>query len=235
LFPPPLQWSIVEKTCRENNTDALFSLEIFDTDTKISYQALKTDVKTPLGIIPGLGQQADMLTTVKTGWRIYDPSDKIILDEYALSRDITFTGRGISPVVAAAALIGRKEAVKQVGNKAGQAYAWRLLPYELRVTRDYYVKGSDNFKTAMRKARTGNWDQAGQLWEKETTNPKGIIAGRACYNMAIISEINGDLDMAIQWAQKAYEDYNNRLALRYIDVLNYRKNSNRILQSQEER
>jgi hypothetical protein len=176
-----------------------------------------------------------MLTIVKTGWRIYDPSGRNILDEYALSEDITFTGRGISPVLAAAALIGRKEAVKQVGNKAGQAYAWRLLPYELRVTRDYYVKGTDNFKTARRKAQTGKWDQAGQLWEKETANPTGKIAGRACYNMAIISEINGDLDLAIKWAQKAYEDYGNRLALRYIDILEYRKTSNRILQGQEEK
>jgi hypothetical protein len=219
----------------ENKVDALFALEVFDTDTKISYQAIKSDIKSPLSLIPGLEQQADMLTTVKTGWRIYDPSAKIILDEFALTRDITFSGRGLTPMVAATALIGRKDAVKQVGNKAGQAYAWRLLPYELRVTRDYYVKGTGNFKLAMRKARTGNWDQAGQLWEEETANPKGKIVGRACYNMAISSEINGDLDLAIQWAQKAYEDYNIRLALRYIDILEYRKTSNRILQSQEER
>jgi hypothetical protein len=176
-----------------------------------------------------------MLTSVKTGWRIYDPSSKSILDEYTLWEDITFTGKGINPMVAAAALIDRKEAVKQVGNKAGHSYALRLLPYELSVTRDYYVKGTDNFKTAKRKAQTGNWDQAGQIWEKETDNPKEKIAGRACYNMAIISEINGDIDLAIKWAQKAYEDYNNHLALKYVDILNYRKTSNRILQDQEER
>lgn len=235
IFPAPLEWSLVEKTCRDNNIDALFALEVFDTDTKISYQARKTSIKTPLGSIPSLEHQADMLTIVKTGWRIYDPTGRNILDEYALAKDITFTARGINPVIAAAALIDRKEAVKEVGNKAGQAYAWRLLPNELRVTRDYYVKGTDNFKTAKRKAQTGNWDQAGQLWEKETTNPKGKIAGRACYNMAIISEINGDLDVAVKWAQKAYEDFNNRLALKYIDILNYRKTSNSILESQEQK
>jgi len=235
IFPAPLSWDIVESTCRDNNVDALFALEVFDTDTKISYQARKAGIKTPLGTIPSLEQQADMLTIVKTGWRIYDPAGRNIIDEYAFSEDITFTARGINVVIAAAALIDRKEAVKEVGNKAGQGYALRLLPNELRVTRDYYVKGTDNFKTAKRKAQTGNWDQAGQLWEKETTNPKGKVAGRACYNMAIISEINGDLDLAVKWAQKAYEDYKNRLALRYIDILNYRKTSNRILKDQEQK
>ncbi len=235
LFPPPLDWEFVAKTCSENQVDALFTLELFDTDTKISYAARKTGIKTPLGVIPALEHQADMLTTVKTGWRIYDPAGKNILDEFAVNRDITFSGRGINPVVAAAALIGRKQAVKEVGMKAGQLYAQRLLPFELRVNRDYYVKGTNNFKIAKRKAQTGNWDQAGELWNKETTNPKTKIAGRACYNMAIISEINGDLDLAVKWAQKSYEDYNNRLALRYIDILNYRRNSNRILESQQGR
>jgi hypothetical protein len=50
----------------------------------------------------------------------------------------------------------------------------------------------------------------------------------------VISFEGKDLDLAISWAQKAYEDYKNRLALRYIDILEYRKTSNRILQNQEQ-
>jgi hypothetical protein len=235
LFPSPLDWEFVAKICSENQVDALFSLELYDTDTKISYATRKTDLKTPFGVIPALEHQADMLTLVKTGWRIYDPTSKNILDEFAVNQDITFSGRGINPVVAAAALVDRKQAVKEVSVKAGQSYALRLLPTQLRVTRDYYVKGTDNFKIAKRKAQTGNWDQAGELWKSETTNPKAKIAGRACYNMAIISEINGNLDVAVEWAKKSYEDYNNRLALRYIDILNYRRDSDRILQIQNEK
>jgi len=233
-YPPPIEPDLIAKTCTENLVEALFVLEYFDTDTQISYATKKTEIKTPLGNIPALEHQADMLTTVKTEWRIYDPAGRNILDQFAVNRDITFSGRGINPVIAAAALTDRKAAVKEVSMRAGQLYAERLLPHQFRVTRDYYVKGTNNFKIAKRKAQTGNWDQAGELWNKETDNLKYKIAGRACYNMAIISEINGDLDLATQWAQKSYEDYNNKLALRYIDILNYRKNSNRLLQIQEE-
>jgi hypothetical protein len=233
-YPPPIEADMVAKTCTENLVEALFVLEFFDTDTRISYATRKTEIKTPLGNIPALEHQADMLTTVKTEWRIYDAAGRSILDEFAVNRDITFSGRGINPVLAAAALTDRKAAVKEVGMKAGQLYGERLLPHQLTVTRDYYVKGTNNFKIAKRKAQTGNWDQAGELWNSEIENPKPKIAGRACYNMAIISEINGDLDLATQWAQKAYEDYNNKLALRYIDILNYRINSNRLLQIQED-
>lgn len=235
IYPPPLDWETVTSICRENKVDALFSLELFDTDSKISYQVKKSEGKTILGVITGYEQQADMLTTVKTGWRIYDPAGRNILDDINIIKDLIFSASGLTPVIAASALIDRKEAVKKVGNLAGVTLAQRLLPYKIRVYRDYYVKGTNNFETAMRKARTGNWDEAGQLWKKETTNPSPKIAGRACYNMAIISEIDGFLDVAVEWARKAYEDYNNKPALKYLRLLEGRKIDAMILEEQQER
>jgi hypothetical protein len=118
-----------------------------------------------------------------------------------------------TPLAAAQALIGRKQAVQEVSNKSGHNYALRIVPFTLRVQRDYFVKGTNNFKIAKRKTLLGKWDDAGLLWEKETTNPKMKIAGRACYNMAIISEIDGNVDIALQWAQKSYEDYFSQVTL----------------------
>jgi len=233
VFPVPLTWEIVNKICKETGTNALFSLEMFDTDTKINYSTRPTDIKTPFGKIPGLEHEADMETIVKTGWRIYDPANQLILDEYNLGESIVFSGRGVNPLLAAGALIGRKEAVNQVSNKAGHSYALRILPYELRVMRDYYVKGTNNFKIAKRKAQVGNWDEAAMLWEKETANSKMKVAGRACYNMAIISEINGNLDNALKWAQKAYENYNIKLALKYVRILENRAYKTDVLKTQE--
>lgn len=232
IFPSALQWDSVEKICRESNTDALFALELFDTETKLNYAASPTQVNLGAINLPAIDHQVNMTTFVKTGWRIYDPSTRIILDEFIIGRDISFSGSGINPAMAASALVGRKEAVTEVSNKAGEAYATRILPYWIRVSRDYFVAGNENFKTAQRKAQSGNWDGAAQIWSQETKNKDGKLAGRACYNMAIISEINGDLDGAIQWSQKSYEDYKNRLALNYLTILRNRQRQNELLKSQ---
>jgi tetratricopeptide (TPR) repeat protein len=235
ILPMPLSCDIVDKICGETGTDALFSLESYDTDTRLNYSTHNVEIKNPLGIrIPGIEHQVDMETIVKTGWRIYDPKNKVIDDEFNHLQSVVFTGRGINPLVAAAGLTGRKEAVKEVSNKAGHSYAMRLLPYRLRVMRDYFVKGSNNFKIAKRKAQLGKWDEAGQLWEKETDNPKMKIAGRAYYNMAIINEINGDIDSALQWAQKAYEDYNIRLGWDYANILENRIAKRELLDQQQQ-
>lgn len=232
-FQSPMNWEAVDQICRQHNIDALFVLELFDTDSKISYDAVPVKLKTPVGEVPAVEQQATMITMVKTGWRVYDPAARVLLDEYAVARSLTYTGRGINPVAAAGALIGRKDAVKEAGAATGQRYASRITPFWLRVSRDYYTRGSDNFKTAKRKAQTGNWDGAAELWHQETSNSDRKIAGRACYNMAIISEINGELDKALSWARQSYENYENRLALNYVRILENRKINDNILKSQQ--
>ncbi|HTQ27786.1 MAG TPA: DUF6340 family protein [Puia sp.] len=233
VFPAAMSWDDVEKICRQNNCDALFSLEMFDADAKLNIPINPVSLSSAIASLPTVAQQVTMQTVVKTGWRIYDPSGRNILDEYVMSGSLNSTGSGITPSAAAASLIGRKEAVKQVANKAGQDYATRIIPYWIRVSRDYFVRGSDNFRVARRKAQTGNWDDAAKLWQQETGNPHGKIAGRACYNLAIIYEINGDLDGAIQWAQKAYENYGTPFALRYVNILKNRKVNNAVIEDQQ--
>jgi hypothetical protein len=233
VFPAALSWAAVEEICRENEVDVLFSLEFYDTDTKVAYETTMVTIPNNLGInakIPG--HKVALNTAIKNGWRIYDPVSKQLLDEFVGNDYITSVGEGINPVKAIEAVVGRKEAVLQVSSNIGNSYGLIIKPLRKRIARDYFVSGTDNFVIAKRRAQTGDWDGAAQLWEQELNNPKGKIAGRACYNMAIINEINGDLEKALDWASKSYADYNNKEALRYINLLNRRLAENRELERQ---
>ncbi len=232
ILPPPLSWGMVDSICRVKGMDALFALERYDTDTKLSYSTSPGKRSTPLGIISVIEHEASMETIIKTGWRIYDPASRVLPDEFTFAESLDFSGRGVNPLAAVAALTGRKEVVKQASRNAGHSYAMRIIPFRLRVTRDYFVKGTNNFRIARRKAQTGKWDEAGKLWESETGNSSPRIAGRACYNMAIINEINGSLEDALSWAQKAWEDYKTRPALRYSRILEGRLYEKNVLRAQ---
>ena len=224
VFPAPLSWDYVDEICREHGLDGLFSLEFFDTKSDINYSTNRVTVKGPLGVeIPALEHVAEASTAIKTGWRIYDHSGRNIIDEYVSIENVVTGGRGINPAEAARAVTGRTEAVQTISGHTGRNYAQSVLPYWTRVSRDYYVRGNNSFKIAKRRAQTGNWDGAAELWYKETENRKSKIAGRAHYNMAIISEINGELDEAIEWAAVAYEDFGDKRALRYLRTLQNRQ------------
>ena len=234
VFPTYLSWDTVEKICRDSHADVLFSLEMFDAESKVNIGATPALLTNPVAAVAVLDQSFGVNTRVKTGWRIYDPSTRNILDEFVLYRDLDFQGRVGNPVRAANSLLGRQEAVKQAGIEAGQSYAMRIIPYSIRVSRFYYVRGNGNFIIARRMAQSGDWDGAGRIWQQETASPSRKAAGRACYNMAIISEINGDLNGAVTWSTKAYEVYGLRLALSYLNLLHNRQNNDAVLKNQTE-
>ncbi len=223
IFPASLPWETVENICKKNNVDAIFVLSFYDTDASIHYKAEKFDFKGPAGIkIPIVEHHALVTTFIKTGWRIYDPLNRWIADEIQINHQVKSEGVGVNPLNAARAILDREQAVLQTSSNIGHNYAQRIFPYKTRVSRDYYVRGTDNFKIAKRRAQTGNWNAAAELWEEEVSNPKRKIAGRACYNMAIINEINGNLNTAVDWAAKSYTDYKDKEALQYLKVLNNR-------------
>lgn len=222
-FPVPLKWDDVASLCRAHNSRLLFALEIYDTDSKIAYSQQKVNNNTPLGNIPIIRHTATVTTIIKTGWRIYDPSQSIILDEFILTNQVVNTGTGLTPVNALAAVLNREQSVLNLSQKLGEAYAERLLEHQIRVWRTYYKAGSANLKTARRKAMVNDWEGAAELWMKDMTEgQKRKVLGRATYNMAIYEEVNGNLEKALAYAKEAYSDYNVKIARDYVVKLERR-------------
>ena len=223
LMPAAMSWDEVEKICLENDIQMLFVLEMYDTDLKIDYSQKTVNKSTPLGDVPMIEHHAVMTTKINSGWRMYDPSSKTIIDQFFMRDDLVSRSKGINPMIAAQGLIGRKEAVKEISNNVGHDYALRIRSLGIRVRREYFTKGNDQMKIANRRALVNDWDGAAELWEKQTDNSKRKVAGRACFNMAVIYEIEGDLDQAIEWAQKSYTDYNIKDGRDYTRLLRKRK------------
>lgn len=236
VFPASLSWETIEKLCKAYDLDAIFSLAFYDTDTKISYKGTMLQLPNNLGIkVPIPGHEVKLNTVINNGWRIYTPHNKQIVDEFTYTDHLVSSGKGINPVKALEAVARRNEAVEELSKNIGYAYGSRLSPYKHRISRDYFVRGTDNFVVAKRRAQTGDWDGAAQLWERELDNSKSKIAGRACYNMAIINEINGNIHEAMDWASRAYAEYNNKEALRYLNILKYRASQLEKLEQQASR
>ena len=233
VFPTTIPWNDVESLCEHYKVDALFSLEFYDTDTKVAYTATTMQIPNDLGVAIAVpAHELTLNTLIENGWRVYDPYSRRIADELVFSDHVVSSGKGINPIKAYEAILGRKEAVLHQSKYTGMDYAQRLIPYKHRVNRDYFVRGTENFKIAQRRAQAGDWDGAAELWKLETSNTDPKVAGRACYNMAISQEINGDLDKAINWASKSYTDYKINDALSYLNILKYRVNQQRRLEAQ---
>src|SRR5580658_9250252 len=86
VFPVYLSWDTVEKICRENHADVLFSLELFDAESKVGISGVN---------LAALTAESNVQPRVRTGWRIYDPATRTVLDQFVIYRDLNFQGGNI--------------------------------------------------------------------------------------------------------------------------------------------
>lgn len=231
-MPEPLPWIQVQEICEENHADALILLEVFDTDSKRRFD---TEIKTRTldgEKIEYTEHVANLDMRVTTGWRIYYPSQKMILDNFTMDEAGTYTNRADNLDAARNGLPSKEVAARGTGRAAGEIYASRIAPTWFDVRRSYYSSGGPDMKMARIRAQTNDWAGAAQIWQQLAQNSaKMKIRKRAAYNMALASEINGNIDEAIMWAKKA-RDMGEKNSRRYLLILEQRKIDEQRLQDQ---
>jgi hypothetical protein len=227
LFPAPLSWDTINKICMDNQTDAVIALETFHTDLNITHETGNVQMTNQFGIsLPSVQFYATQKVTVKVGFRIYNPKNQTIVDQYTYSYWRTWGTQATSLGEAIAALENRQLCVNQACNTTGTLYEKRISPTWNYEQRSLWKKaGRSPMAVGSRMAIVGNWDEAVKNWNQvlaTSTNRK--TCGRAAYNLALASEINGDLLGAKNWISKSYGQYNNQQAEYYQNTINRRYN-----------
>ncbi|TNE60780.1 MAG: hypothetical protein EP344_06810 [Bacteroidetes bacterium] len=232
-LPPPLPWQEVERVCADYGADAVVAIESFDSDNMTTTNRRENKKKNKDGSTTiTIDYLAEMRTSVRMGWRFYDPASKIIFDEVVTDDFLRNDASADTERRAVANLPSQVSVTRKVAFLVGGEYGMRIAPVYIQVRREYYTKAK-GFKTQMKQAarfaQGSNWDRAAGIWKKieaiAQDNPKA--AGRAAYNMAVFAEVNGNLEIALEWAEKAWTSYGNKKARIYIDVLRQRQNDAR--------
>lgn len=224
IQPSAETWKKIAALCKEYGVDAIFSLATYDTETQFSFKKTKMDKLDMMRHRTKVSAQEITLNTlIENGWRIYDPKQRVLIDEFITNEQITASGKGLNRVDALQAIDKRRETLLEQSKNSGSAYASRMQSSKLDVQRDYYVMGSQKLVLADEKVQNGAYKEASKLWDEEVANPKTRISGRACYNLAVLSEFNGDLKEAKRWAAKSYDLSKKDATLNYIITLEVRQ------------
>ena len=223
-FARPLTWAEVENLCKQYNSEALIVLEAFDSDSHLTQDSKQVTIKDKEGLPATVTEfYSHARMEVKSGWRIYYPKEKKIVDEYHFSDFLTFDAKGTNPENATAALPNKRECIKKTGFQAGNTYGYRISPQWITVSRYFYTRGNDNMKFAGKKVKQiRDWKGAMEIWKKEALNSDTKIAWHANYNMAVGCEREGNLEAALEWAKKAYERGHKSAAAQYVNTIKYR-------------
>jgi len=218
-MPDLLDWKLVAEICEAEETDALLVLETFDSNTDLLVSAAANQVAS---IISTGSATASIPNQVKMNvvcyWRLYHPGTKAIIDQYQHTSYMTFDLNGGLPP---------PNALPETAYTAGIAYIQRFLPGFYVVRRDLYKRTSGSakhqFMAGYRRAEVANWQGAIEIWDELSNDRKQKTAGRACLNIAVANEVLGNTDLALDWAKKSYEYYDDKLGRSYSKILLRRK------------
>lgn len=231
-LPYPLEWREIERICGDYSADAVLAIESFDSDNFTSNRRQESKSKKDGKEIITVSYRAEQRTSVRMGWRLYDPKMKIITDEYTTNDYLTRNATGNTEQQALRNLPSQQNVTREVARIGGISYGMRIAPVYVDVTRSYYSKAKGyktQMKQAARYAKGGDWERAAGDWKNliARAGDNRKAAGRAAYNMAVAAEMRGNLEVALEWAQKAWNDYGNKQARTYIEVIKMRQNDAR--------
>lgn len=222
-----IEWNDVTALCNQNNADILLSLEAFGINNSIREFSYSDDYY-------GLVVTKKMVFTVNSMWRIYIPSTKKIMEKRVFRDTLYFDEFHSKDDYYN--VITRDEAnlyvAKELASVVAMNVADRIAPYWQPVEREFFISPNNNMKQAAIYAYRDQWLNAAELWNPLTESENTKLAGAACHNMALACEVEGKLDIAEQWLEKAVAKYDNYLSQQYLKIIKTRIKESTVLDKQ---
>ena len=227
----PLDYSVIKEICERHNLDALVVLEYFDSDSRINIIPRINEVMQNGKKVSVSDFLANADLRIRTTWRVYDDSTKNIIDQHTFEDITKFSNAGPSPQLAQGGLPNKRFAINKSGFNAGKEYGCRISPFWMTVERRFYKKGSHELELANSRATKGRWTEAIIIWKNIANSVDNNIAGRANYNLAVAAEREGNLEIAMEYAKIARNNYKEKWSREYIKILQIRmKNRQKLLE-----
>jgi len=207
-----LEWEQILKLCNEQEVDAMAVLRQVDSyDPYFLFEESTFSFSFAYFIY------------IHNSWRIYDPQTMKILDEYEYV-DTTYQeiNENIFEMMLSSGSPDRESEVKRASYWAGILYGSRITPLWEDVYREYYRWGNEISQRAAIFVENDNWLGAATAWNSETENKNKKIAAKACFNMALASEVMDNLEMANYWAERSQAIQFNKDTQVYLVTLRNR-------------
>jgi hypothetical protein len=219
-FPKPLDWEKVTELCNKNQTDALLSVEIFDTDFILTNNPVKVETRDEGGrIVTRVVFRASGVAVINMGIRLYDAANRVILDEYQTTHRMNFEGEAGTLQGAINAMLDKVEATNRASYESGFTYGERITPTYYQVTRYFFNSPKKKLGAGVRYSEVGDWKNAIGEWTKVVNSGKRKHAGRAAYNIAVGYEVLGDMEKAKEWAARSHTEFQEKDADEYYKML----------------
>ena len=121
-----------------------------------------------------------------------------------------------------------KEALIGGGIASGVKMAEFISPGWLNQSRHYFVTGKKEIDSAIPYLQENKWEEAALIWSKFAMIKSKRIRSEVEFNLALAAEMEGNLELAIEWGLKSFKTSYSLAAENYLRILySYRSSKQR--------
>ena len=215
----PLDSSAINNICREYNADAVLSLESFAEHLSTKYY-----FKPEYG---SSGQVFSANTDIgyRAQWRLYRSGNHPGAYRFQVMDSIFWQATSHSIPELYAQMPRTKEALAGSGIASGLKMAEFISPNWLNQPRYYFVTGKKEIDSATDYLKENKWEEAAAIWSKYALEKSRRIRSQVEFNLALAAEMNGNLDLAIEWGLKSFKTNYSQAAETYLRTLYFNRSS----------
>jgi len=213
---PSLTLKQVKQICSEFNVDALLALENFHEKVKTSYET---------GYMNGYNgadlKEFDAYVQVAfhSNWKLYQPKEKLLVAKFEVNDTIFWTENGLSLQETYEKLPTLKDALMNGAIENAKNFAAYISPAWQSEDRRYFMTNNSEIDKAVSFLLKNDWKEAEKIWMKYASVSSPVLRSKIEFNLALASEMNGNLNEAIEWAQKSFQTKYSLAAEDYLRLL----------------
>ncbi|MCM1034869.1 MAG: DUF6340 family protein [Paludibacter sp.] len=151
------------------------------------------------------GFYASLAAYSTCAWTLYYQTAKTV--DYVFTDTLYWEAQAYTREQALSELPDRQTALLDMAAYVGERFAAAFVPQWETVDRYFYENDNNLIKAGMQSFTRQRWAEAIRYWEEAYQNKDKQTKAYAAANIAVTSEIVGDLETAIQWAQRAIDTF----------------------------
>jgi len=137
-------------------------------------------------------------------WNLFIKGDSI--SHVYFQVDQLYYGNSVNPEYFGNSF-NHKQLLENASIYLGNSFGTKLLPSWQKVDRIYYHSKNVNMLKAEQFILNGDWLKAAEIYHLATSNKNRNIEAKAKFNMALVCEMEGNLDAALDWLLLSHTVY----------------------------
>lgn len=204
-----IKWSVLDSVCDKEKSQVIICLDDFDSNSLLGAGA----------VLSSGANRVDGTATIS----IYHPKTQWKKEKIKVVGTHIFQSSGsLHPLDVLIDVTHKQDVVIALGKSLGANASGEVVPTTINVPRVYYKNGSKALRQSKRLIWYANWDIAEERFDKLSKEGSRKQRARATYNLALVKEVKGDLNKALELANICASEYNLKPSYNYINILKNR-------------